>query len=287
ADGNCTPEQNEYNYQLQRADDYQLTFCLGGAIGGLNSGVHTATKNGIDQSADEIQSTSAPASGGFEYLIAAGQTCTPAKASLAVNVPTGAGTIYAFDEQAEILGYSGQYCNFVSTRVGVDVELDQDLVDEYLASGDATPEVQQYIDALEQSLSSEAIELKKTNIGMTQDCLFTPANLVAYLRSWQNPSTSGSEQSETLGSYCKFTPPSIDQVIEFLNGVRSSVGTGEYSLEIIDQTGNQAQFLFTVGQQSQQVSLIVGQQVSILGYRLQLQSIEPNKVSVLVSPPKK
>ena len=164
--------------------------------------------------------------------------------------------------------------------------MDQALINESLASGQATEEVQQYLEALKQSLPSEASELRKNNIGMTQDCLFTADNLIAYLRLWQNWPTS-SNPAPNLTKYCKFTPPSIDQIIEFLNGVRSSVGVGEYSLEIIDQTGNQVRFLFTVGQQSQQVSLTVGQQVSILGYKLLLQSIEPNKVSVLVSPPGK
>jgi len=286
ADGVCTPEQNEYSYKLSGAGNYELKFCLGGAVGGYGGGEHTANQKGIDQPADGIESTSASTSNAFENLINAGQTCTPSKAKLTINQHTGVGTIYVYNEQAEILGYSGQYCHFLSTRVGADVILDQALINESLASGQATEEVQQYLEALKQSLPSEASELRKNNIGMTQDCLFTADNLIAYLRLWQNWPTS-SNPAPNLTKYCKFTPPSIDQIIEFLNGVRSSVGVGEYSLEIIDQTGNQVRFLFTVGQQSQQVSLTVGQQVSILGYKLLLQSIEPNKVSVLVSPPGK
>lgn len=46
-DGSCTPDNNQYKYVQQGAEDYQLAFCLGQTTGGYAAGIHTLTKQGI------------------------------------------------------------------------------------------------------------------------------------------------------------------------------------------------------------------------------------------------
>jgi prepilin-type N-terminal cleavage/methylation domain-containing protein len=46
-DGSCTSAQNAYTYISAAGTTYSISFCLGGAVGDLVSGVHTATPNGI------------------------------------------------------------------------------------------------------------------------------------------------------------------------------------------------------------------------------------------------
>ncbi|MDP2932860.1 MAG: hypothetical protein Q8N81_01900 [bacterium] len=46
-DGACTPEQNNFAYQLLKPDKYELTFCLGADAGGYGPGAHTASPEGI------------------------------------------------------------------------------------------------------------------------------------------------------------------------------------------------------------------------------------------------
>lgn len=62
ADGSCTTANNPYGYSTHNADysaecntaagtfcpTYRMRFCLGNTTGGLSSGVHTATPNGIN-----------------------------------------------------------------------------------------------------------------------------------------------------------------------------------------------------------------------------------------------
>ncbi len=48
ADGSCTSAQNNYSYTSADGSTYTITYCLGGATGGLDAGTHTATPAGID-----------------------------------------------------------------------------------------------------------------------------------------------------------------------------------------------------------------------------------------------
>jgi general secretion pathway protein G len=43
----CTAGQNDYTYTSAAGASYTLTFCLGGKVGDLAAGVHTATADGI------------------------------------------------------------------------------------------------------------------------------------------------------------------------------------------------------------------------------------------------
>jgi general secretion pathway protein G len=43
----CTTDNNSYRYFSDEAGDYVLTFCLGGRVGSLEAGEHTADPNGI------------------------------------------------------------------------------------------------------------------------------------------------------------------------------------------------------------------------------------------------
>lgn len=47
ADGACDPSGNSYMYTSAAGTTYSLSFCLGGAVGDLAAGAHTATPNGI------------------------------------------------------------------------------------------------------------------------------------------------------------------------------------------------------------------------------------------------
>lgn len=47
-DGTCTAAQNSYEYTAAANTTYSLTFCLGGAVGGLGAGARTASPNGIN-----------------------------------------------------------------------------------------------------------------------------------------------------------------------------------------------------------------------------------------------
>jgi prepilin-type N-terminal cleavage/methylation domain-containing protein len=46
-DGGCASADNAYMYTSAAGTTYSITFCLGGAVGDLVSGIHTATPNGI------------------------------------------------------------------------------------------------------------------------------------------------------------------------------------------------------------------------------------------------
>ena len=46
-DGDCTQDQNKYNYTWISAAEYTLTFCLGAEAGGYSGGMHTASPTGI------------------------------------------------------------------------------------------------------------------------------------------------------------------------------------------------------------------------------------------------
>lgn len=46
ADGSCTTEQNNYQYQ-GAGKNYSLTFCLGDSAGGYSAGIHTLSPSGI------------------------------------------------------------------------------------------------------------------------------------------------------------------------------------------------------------------------------------------------
>ena len=46
-DGTCTAAQNQYMYTSAAGTTYTITFCLGGAVGDLAAGVHTASPSGI------------------------------------------------------------------------------------------------------------------------------------------------------------------------------------------------------------------------------------------------
>ena len=47
-DGGCTTANNPYLYRSLNSDaSYDITFCIGGQVGDLTSGLHTANPNGI------------------------------------------------------------------------------------------------------------------------------------------------------------------------------------------------------------------------------------------------
>jgi prepilin-type N-terminal cleavage/methylation domain-containing protein len=47
-DGSCDSTENRYMYESDSPNsDYTLTFCLGGTVGDLTAGLHTANPNGI------------------------------------------------------------------------------------------------------------------------------------------------------------------------------------------------------------------------------------------------
>jgi prepilin-type N-terminal cleavage/methylation domain-containing protein len=46
-DGDCTDTMNDFTYVSDEEGNYELSFCLGGRVGGLMEGVHTADGNGI------------------------------------------------------------------------------------------------------------------------------------------------------------------------------------------------------------------------------------------------
>src|ERR1700733_710382 len=52
----------------------------------------------------------------FSGFIAASKTCTPSEVTVTINQNTGLGVINTDTENAQILGYSGQYCHIFSTR---------------------------------------------------------------------------------------------------------------------------------------------------------------------------
>ena len=136
----------------------------------------------------------------FVGLISAAQTCTPYRASVVIRQNLG-GVINTFTEQAQILGYTNQYCHFSSKRINVEATIDQELANYYLESGQMT---QAQLDAYNQSLQQQTLELKKNNIGLIQDCNFPSNDIVNFLKSWQNGSTS---ENQDFFKYCKFTLP--------------------------------------------------------------------------------
>jgi prepilin-type N-terminal cleavage/methylation domain-containing protein len=46
-DGSCTADENNFTYESSVEAEYTLSFCLGGRVGGLSQGIHTADPNGI------------------------------------------------------------------------------------------------------------------------------------------------------------------------------------------------------------------------------------------------
>ena len=149
--------------------------------------------------------TAVPQNNSYDTFITAAQTCTPAKANLTITQNSGAGFITIFNEQAQIIGPIGSNCHFFSTRVGADMVADQNLINQGLKSGQVT---QAYVDSFEQALPAQAATLKKNNIGMTQDCNFSPQNLVAYLNVWKNGSTDSSGTfASVIQKSCIITPP--------------------------------------------------------------------------------
>lgn len=48
ADGDCTDGQNTYTYSRDSVSSYHITYCLGGATGGITAGAHSATAISIN-----------------------------------------------------------------------------------------------------------------------------------------------------------------------------------------------------------------------------------------------
>jgi general secretion pathway protein G len=46
-DGSCSVADNQYMYTSAATSSYTITFCLGGQVGDLPAGLHTANPNGI------------------------------------------------------------------------------------------------------------------------------------------------------------------------------------------------------------------------------------------------
>lgn len=46
-DGTCSTAENSYDYVSSSASSYSISFCLGGKVGDLDPGSHTANQNGI------------------------------------------------------------------------------------------------------------------------------------------------------------------------------------------------------------------------------------------------